>query len=227
MGRGGRDPADTAPRRGRQVRSSPRAVPAAGRRRAMTMRVPLFPLNTVLFPGGTLALRVFEPRYMRMISDCLKQDAPFGICLIRSGAEVGPAAEPFRIGTLARIIDWEQRIDGLLGITVRGERRFTIDRQHVDDQQLLHADVTLLAPAPAVQVRADFQPLADLLRRIVGQLGELYALDGDRYDDADWVGCRIAELLPLPLRDKQRLLEISDPMQRLELVHRMLQPSID
>jgi Lon protease-like protein len=188
------------------------------------MQIPLFPLNTVLFPGGTLALRIFEPRYMRMVSDCLKGDAPFGVCLIRSGSEVGTAAKPYRIGTLARIVDWEQRPDGLLGITARGERRFSVGQCQMDAQQLQHAEATLLDEAPPTEIGPDFQPLVELLQRIIDQLGGAYAPQQGRDGDAGWVGYRLAELLPLPLRDKQRLLEVSDPIQRLRRLHRMLQP---
>jgi Lon protease-like protein len=187
-------------------------------------QIPLFPLNTVLFPGGTLTLRIFEARYTRMVSDCLKADAPFGVCLIRSGSEVGSAAKPFRTGTLARIVDWEQRADGLLGITARGEQRFTIERYDADAQHLLHAEVTVLDDGPPVAVGEEQRPLAELLQRIVEQLGTPYDAAQSNYHDAQWVGCRLAELLPLPLRDKQRLLETGDPLQRLSLLQRMLQP---
>ncbi len=137
----------------------------------MSMRIPLFPLNTVLFPGGTLTLRIFEPRYLRMVSDCLANQRPFGVCLIRSGREVGSIAEPFGIGTLAHIVDWEQRQDGLLGITARGDRRFSIGQTEADAQQLLHADVTLLEPDAATPLAPEFRPLAELLQRIHDQLG--------------------------------------------------------
>ncbi len=191
----------------------------------MSMRIPLFPLNTVLFPGGTLTLRIFEPRYLRMVSDCLANQRPFGVCLIRSGREVGSIAEPFGIGTLAHIVDWEQRQDGLLGITARGDRRFSIGQTEADAQQLLHADVTLLEPDAATPLAPEFRPLAELLQRIHDQLGSTgLAKPEPMRDDAGWVGCRLAELLPLPLRDKQRLLEVGDPSERLRLLHQLLKP---
>lgn len=191
----------------------------------MSMRIPLFPLNTVLFPGGTLTLRIFEPRYLRMVSDCLANQRPFGVCLIRSGREVGSIAEPFGIGTLAHIVDWEQRQDGLLGITARGDRRFSIGQTEADAQLLLHADVTLLEPDAATPLAPEFRPLAELLQRIHDQLGSTgLAKPEPMRDDAGWVGCRLAELLPLPLRDKQRLLEVGDPSERLRLLHQLLKP---
>lgn len=188
------------------------------------MRIPLFPLNTVLFPGGDLDLRIFEQRYLRMVSHCLRENQPFGICLIDEGQEVGGLAVPCRTGTLVRIIDWEQRSDGLLGINVHAEQRFKVIDYAADAQQLLYAEVTLLDNVPAVAVGERFQPLVELLLRIQDQLGEAGAAPPDQIDDATWVGCRLAELLPIPLRAKQRLLEVNDPMTRLQLLQRMLQP---
>ena len=92
------------------------------------MNIPLFPLSTVLFPEGELKLRLFEPRYLDMVSECLRMDTGFGICLISAGKEAGQAAEFFSLGTYARIIDFEQMSDGLLGINVRGERRFRVEQ---------------------------------------------------------------------------------------------------
>ena len=89
------------------------------------MQVPLFPLNTVLFPGGPLPLRIFEPRYLAMVSNCVQSDAPFGVLLIRDGNETGPATTQ-EIGTLARITDWYQGSDGLLGVTAVGLQKFRV-----------------------------------------------------------------------------------------------------
>jgi len=191
------------------------------------MRIPLFPLNTVLFPGGHLDLRIFEQRYLRLVSDCLSREAPFGISLIDSGQEVGGLAIPHRIGTLVRIVDWERRPDGLLGITVLGEQRFAIIDYEADPKQLLYAEVSLLANVPSATLSEKFRPLADLLQRILKQLANPDTPQPLHLDDAAWVGCRLAELLPLPLREKQRLLEIDNPMARLQLLYHMLQPGTD
>lgn len=182
------------------------------------MRIPLFPLNTVLFPEGSLSLRIFEPRYLSMVGQCLREDAPFGVCLIASGREVGAPAVPERVGTLARIVDWEGQPGGLLGITARGEQRFLLERTETGPQQLLLGDVNLLEEPAACAVAAEFEPLTELLRRILGQLGGPYAALTPRYEDAHWVGCRLAEILPLPLRLKQRLLELDDPLERLRRI---------
>ncbi len=188
------------------------------------MRIPLFPLNTVVFPGGEIQLRVFEPRYLRMVSDCLRRSEPFGLCLIREGCEVGMAARPYRVGTLARIVDWEQLPDGLLGITARGERRFAAINSQVDAMQLVTAEIELLEEPPLITLPEQFAPLRELLQRILEQL-PAKARQQPRYDDADWVACRLAEILPLPLRDKQRLLELNDPLERLQQLQQLLRPS--
>ena len=106
------------------------------------MEVPLFPLRTVLFPGGPLPLRIFEQRYLDMISSCLKRDEPFGVVLIRSGSEVG-SAEVYDSGTLARITDWYQGSDGLLGITATGTDRFRIRSSSRQPDGLLIGDVEI------------------------------------------------------------------------------------
>ena len=109
-----------------------------------TREVPLFPLHTVLFPGGPLALRIFEPRYLDMVSECLRNDQPFGVCLIQSGNEAGVAASPHLTGTFARIVDWQSGDDGLLSISARGEQRFHVQETRIERDQLpaeMRADV--------------------------------------------------------------------------------------
>ena len=92
----------------------------------MSITVPLFPLNTVLFPGGVLPLRIFEPRYLDMVSDCLKSDTGIGVVLIKDGAETGKAADTYDTGTLSGISYWHKRPDGILGVTLKGDQRFRI-----------------------------------------------------------------------------------------------------
>lgn len=185
--------------------------------------IPLFPLHTVLFPGGPLPLRIFEPRYLRMIGDCLKSDSCFGVCLISDGREVGEAATPYPTGTTARIVDWHQRHDGLLGITARGERRFRVLSREVQANQLTLAKVELLPEDGECDVPEKYLPLTDLLRRVLEQAGHHYADLPRRFGDAAWVGYRLSELLPLSLPRKQYLLEIEDPVARLEQLFGLLE----
>lgn len=187
-----------------------------------TVRLPIFPLNTVLFPGSLLPLKVFEQRYLDMVAACLKDGSPFGICLIASGSEVGAAAEPQPVGTLASIAQWEMEQLGILMITVRGGRRFRIIDSRVGPDKMVEATVELLAegePTPFPSERARLLPL---LRRIVADLGPERLPEPHRYDDAEWVGYRITEVLPIQNLAKQKLLELDDPLARLEILEKYL-----
>jgi Lon protease-like protein len=187
------------------------------------LTLPLFPLHSVLFPGGPLVLRIFEPRYLDMISRCLKEESGFGVCLIKEGSEVGKVAEVYPVGTLGQITYWHKRPDGLLGVTITGEQRFHILEQRVEPNQLLVAEVELLANDPPHPVPEAYQGLVEMLKRIIGELDHPYIHLPKQYDDAGWVSARLVELLPLEHRYKQRLLQEHDPLQRLEvLLQRML-----
>jgi|SRR5436190_7095625 len=180
------------------------------------MELPLFPLATVLFPGGTLGLRIFEPRYLELVAACTRESSPFGVCLIVSGQEVGGAATPAPIGTTARIVDFTQLPDGLLGITARGEEVFTVSSTRVGEHQLLVGDVTMRGAEPEVPVPAEYGLLATLLERLASQMGgELGSAPKRKFDDAAWVVYRLAELLPLEHVDRLELLAETDPVARL------------
>ncbi len=188
---------------------------AAGAER-LTTALPLFPLKTVLFPGGTLALRVFEPRYLDMVARCLRGTNRFGIVAIRQGEEVGPATT-YAVGTTAEIIDWQQESGGLLAIMAIGRERFragTVDRQ---PDGLYVAAVELLPPEPPQPLPADYAPLAALLRRVLDRLPVAHGLE-TAYDDAVWTAGRLTEALPLGLALKQALLETPDALTRLERI---------
>ena len=180
------------------------------------MRIPLFPLNNVLFPGGVLPLRIFEPRYLEMISACMKEGTGFGIALILSGNEVGEAAKTYDIGTHVRIIDWTLREDGMLGISVLSEGRFRILTTEVQPNQLIYADVEILEEPQAQNFPPQYSAAIDLLRDIIAKVGGHYAELEPHYDDPLWVSGRLAELLPIEHLQKQHLLQMDDPLQRLE-----------
>lgn len=180
------------------------------------VEIPLFPLRTVLFPGGALPLRIFEPRYLDMVSDCLRQGSGFGVCLISAGSETGPAAEPCELGTVGEISYWQKLPDGLLGITVRGQQRFRILRHEVRPNQLSVGEVELLPAEPRAPVPAKYAGLVALLRDIMSNVGHPYTTLPKDYDDASWVGYRLSELLPISLSQKQALLALEEPLERLE-----------
>ena len=179
--------------------------------------IALFPLNIVLFPGGALPLRIFETRYVDMVRRCMRGSQAFGVALIREGNEVGPA-ETFDVGTLAKIVDFHQLSDGLLGLSCVGEQRFRILSRGRQADGLNLAEVGWLAPEPAVAVPSRHARLSELLKSVLPQLGEVYTGIEMHLDDAAWVGHRLAEILPIPAADKQKCLELDDPIQRLDLL---------
>jgi Lon protease-like protein len=182
------------------------------------MQIPLFPLQTVLFPEGPLPLRIFEPRYLDMISRCLRQNAPFGVLQIQSGSETG-AASTWDVGTLARISDWYQGSDGILGVTAVGHERFRLLEQESRPDGLKVGEVELLPEADVVvPLPEEFRPLVQILDSVLDDLGRLYDALPRRHDDAVWVGYRFAEILPIEPRQKQTCLEIDDPLERLRLI---------
>lgn len=185
------------------------------------MKVRLFPLNTVLFPGGPLPLRIFEPRYLEMISECLKNDTPFGVLLIREGGETGPATT-YSIGTLARITDWYQGSDGLLGVTAIGEQRFRLLSSERLASGLNVGEIEILPDEPSMPMPEEYRAMSEILEDVLDDLGRLYESLERRMDDAGWVTSRFVEILPIDLEEKQRCLEESDPANRLEVVQALL-----
>ncbi len=191
----------------------------------MTLHVPLFPLNTVLFPGGVLPLRIFEPRYLDMVCECLRTDTEIGVILIRDGREVGVAANTYQIGTLTNIAYWNKRRDGLLGVTLRGTRRFSIEQMEVQPNQLIMADVELLPECPPVMFQQKYQVMSGLLRKIISQLEPPYTTMPAHYDDLEWISARLVELLPMPFDYKQQMLEHDDVITRIEQLYSLIQQS--
>jgi Lon protease-like protein len=190
---------------------------------AMTATLPLFPLNTVLFPGGPLPLRIFETRYVDMVRRCMRESSPFGVVLIRSGAEVGPQADFADTGTTARIVDFYPLPDGLLGIHCLGESTFRVVRRWRQSDGLHLGEVEHLPPPSPIALPGEYQHLGELLRKVLPQLGDVYQDVPTRFEDASWVGCRLAEILPIELQQKQVFLEMRDPIARLAEVEPLLQ----
>jgi len=178
--------------------------------------IPLFPLNTVLFPGGPLKLRIFEPRYVDMIGRCMRENTAFGVALIIEGLEAGGPATTATVGTSARIVDFEKLPDGLLGITAVGEKSFRLASVHRQPDGLNMAEVEWLAAEPSLPVPDAYAPFVLLLQQALPELAPLYDFSPVSYEDASWVGARLVEILPLPPGEKQRCLEMQDPIARLE-----------
>lgn len=191
------------------------------------MNLPLFPLGTVLFPGGLLPLRVFEQRYIGLVRDCLRDARPFGVCLIFEGSEVMGAdrAPPGfeAIGTLARITDFDQPEPGILHVRTQGESRFRVLAHRAQANGLVVAETAAIDEEPALPLPVDAAPLARVVELIADRVGARDFPAPLRLDDASWVGYRLAEALPLPPGIRQRMLEINDALVRLQVLRRFLQ----
>jgi Lon protease-like protein len=197
---------------------------------ALTLQsLPLFPLGTVLFPGGILPLRIFEVRYLDMIQRCHRTGAPFGVVALTQGHEVrqpGTGPEAFSsVGTLAKIVSLEQPGPGLLVIRAEGGQRFRIRSRDQLKHGLWVADVEQLPADKTVQVPSDLQPTAAALEKLFHTLQErpdardqLPLQEPWALADCGWVANRWCELLPMPVPLKQRLMELDNPLVRLELV---------
>ena len=198
--------------------------------------IPLFPLQSVLFPGGYLQLQIFEVRYLDMIANCHKTDSPFGVVSLLEGGEVrrrdpssvageGFARERFNlIGTLAHIDSLEVLRPGLLKLRCVGGQRFRVSRSEQSSYGLWSGQIDLLEPDATVCLPGDLRPAADLLQTLLHNLEQgAAALDLPlqppyHWDDCAWVANRWSELLPLPADERQRLMQLENPLLRLELV---------
>ena len=201
----------------------PRAADRQRERDVAPRELSLFPLNTVLFPGGPLPLRIFEPRYLDMVKRCMRDAAPFGVVLIREGEEVGVGPADFHdVGTLARIADFDTLPDGLLGLTCVGEQRFRVHAHSRLPDGLNVGQVDLFDPDVPTPLPDEYSYLSDLLERLLPELGDWYASLERHADDAHWVGYRLAEILPLTMPSRQFCLELEDPHERLRLLSGVL-----
>jgi Lon protease-like protein len=189
---------------------------------SMSSSIALFPLNIVLFPGGPLPLRIFETRYVDMVRSCMRGDKRFGVALIRAGGEVGPA-ETFDVGTMAKIIDFHQLSDGFLGLSCIGEQRFRIVSRSRQADGLNLAQIDWMAAEPKMAVPERHARLAELLKTVLPELGEVYAGIEMHLSDAAWVGHRLAEILPIAAAEKQFCLELEDPIERLDVLSPLAQ----
>ena len=190
---------------------------------AGTEETPLFPLNTVLFPGGPLSLRIFEARYQDMVSECMRGPMPFAVCLITSGNEAGVPADTVALGTLAEIVDWHQYDDGLLGITAHGVERCRVLSRRIAPNQLAWATLERLPREPARPVPAAHRDLQTLVDALIERSGPLYQHVPRDVDDASWLGYRLTEMLPLTMELKQALLEMEDALLRLQRLDEVVQ----
>jgi Lon protease-like protein len=206
------------------------------------MRLPLFPLSTVLFPGGVLPLRIFEARYMDMARDCLRDELPFGVCLITDPKvrEASRNVSIANVGCSATIGAWDMRQLGLLHVRAVGGRRFRVVESQTESNGLKVAEVAWIEDDTDASIAPEHAPCVDLLRRIFDDLRAQAAERRRESEDDDdvmarlpfeeplnmesssWVSNRLCEVLPVPLKAKQKLMELGDGRARLEIVHTYL-----
>lgn len=180
------------------------------------MQLPLFPLSSIVLPGGLMPLRLFERRYIDMVKDCFKNGTGFGICLIQNGGEAGVPSEPYPQGTTVSIVDFDQGADGLLHITARGESEFNLLTYASSDTGLLIGEVELLPPKGPTVMQPDDELLAKKLELILSYLETDTRFEESQLDDADWVCYRLLEVLPLQRDAKFELLQMTSNRDRLE-----------
>jgi Lon protease-like protein len=184
--------------------------------------IAIFPLRTVLFPGGQLPLKIFEQRYLDMTKVCIRDSAPFGVCLIREGVEVGAPALPHSIGCSARIAEWDMPHLGLFELSCEGEQVFRILEHWTLKSGLLQAHVELMRLPGPLTLPGEYQSLRELLERIIDKFGAERFPAPIELDDGDWVACRLADVLPLETEFKQALLEANGPLERLGMLSEFL-----
>jgi Lon protease-like protein len=189
---------------------------------AEVRELPLFPLNAVLFPGGPLPLRIFEPRYLDMVSRCMREQSGFAVVLVNEGEEASIATSFAATGTEARIVDFDRLEGGLLGISCLGHERVRVVEAWREPDGLNRGRVLDIAADPVVPLPPEQAWLAEVVKQVLPEAGDTYR-HVERREDAAWIANRLAELLPLALADKQTLLELSDPLERLSV----LEPAVN
>ena len=182
------------------------------------MNIPLFSLQTVLFPGGPLSLRIFERRYLDMISECLRSNQLFGIVL-NNQLPNSDEKNFCKMGTLAQIVDWDQGTDGVLGLKVIGNDRFLLTNYDQDENGLNIGEVKVIESEKKLLLPEEYMTLSSILKSLLDEFSELYTSVKKDFNDASWVGYRLAEILPIELSQKQIYLEIEEPFDRLELLN--------
>ena len=182
--------------------------------------VPIFPLRTILFPGSKLPLRIFEPRYLDMVSRCMRSNGEFGIVLSRKVTQPG-MLETYATGTLATIIDWNQGDDGLLGITTLGTNKFELLSMIKQEDELNIGEIKIIEKEEDFKAPPNFDNMISLLESILEDI-DLYNEREKFFESASWVSFRFAEILPLKINDKQKCLEFNDPILRLNFLEPLL-----
>ena len=182
--------------------------------------LPIFPLRTILFPDSKLPLRIFEPRYIDMVSRSMRENSEFGIILSRESTDP-KMFETHDTGTLAKIIDWDQGVDGLLGITTLGTQKFRLKELNKQEDGLNIGSIERIEKEVDYKPLREFTHLVELLQAILDDVN-IYDHNEKNFDSASWISYRFAEILPLRIEDKQKCLEIDDPIIRLNFLEPLI-----
>ena len=185
-----------------------------------TRVLPLFPVSSLLFPGGRIPLKIFEQRYLDLIKNCIADNTSFGLCAIREGNETGVPAIPYEVGTEVRIVEWDMPQPGIFHIVVEGLQRYVAREWQASSSGLLIATIERVNAEKACEIPDELRLCAEVLRHLLAD--NQIELPKTHYDDAVWVGYRLSELLPFKLKVKQDLLEMNDSLMRLRIIDRFL-----
>lgn len=189
----------------------------------MLSELPLFPLGLVLVPGAYLPLRIFEQRYLDMVRDAARDGTGFGVCLVADQAEDSQSGHHARVGTSAVIRDFYTLDDGLLGITAQGQSRFRINSTRVSSSGFLVGDIEWLAEPEETPLATEFELLARITENFMNQVQDHYPdYSTEQLEKSNWIGYRLTELLPMKNHEKQILLELNDPVERLKSIMEVL-----
>lgn len=189
--------------------------------------IPLFPLNTVLFPGGKMLLQIFEPRYLDLVSSCLKNNTGFGIVLLREGSECQGSSDDkdprlAQIGTYAKIVDWDSLPNDLLGITIEGTEKFRLIAHHQRNDKLHMAEVEWIEPEPIIALPDYADEMETLLAQLLDHPYVARLNLSPEIEDVAAISCLLSQLLPIEEKIKFQLLSLDDPLLRMEQLMSLL-----
>ena len=184
--------------------------------------LPIFPLKSIVLPGGLFPLRIFERRYLDMVRDSIKNETSFCIALVKTESKNKYIDDVYPIGSLVKIIDWNQLEDGLLGITVEGMNLVDIQSSTLDKNNLLKGDIENIKPEREYMIPEKYRLLSKFYKKIHPGIKNFIDYKKERYSDASWVGFRLTECLPLDLSTKAKLISSNNAIERLEKIHEII-----
>tara|TARA_B100000029_G_scaffold514125_1_gene615771 strand:+ start:43 stop:645 length:603 start_codon:yes stop_codon:yes gene_type:complete len=184
--------------------------------------LPIFPLRSIVLPGGLFPLRIFERRYLDMVTQCIKEDKGFCIALVKKENTDNYTTDVFEFGSYVKISDWNKLPDGLLGITVEGRKIVKILRSSLDKNGLLNGKINTIDPEKEYLVPQKYRSLSDFYRKISPGLKDFISYKQEKYSDASWLSYRLTECLPIDLKTKADLIAMNSSLDRLEKINYLM-----